>query len=60
MGHPFEALAFVANTLVDQGRPLGCGMIVMTGSVVGTKWAERGDEVAVRMDGFGQATVRFL
>ena len=59
MGHPFEALAFVANTLVAQGRPLCRGMIVMTGSIVSTKWPDRGDEVTVRMDGMGRATARF-
>ena len=59
MGHPFEALAFVANTLVGQGRPLLRGMIVMTGSVVSTKWPDQGDEVTVRMDGMGRATARF-
>jgi 2-keto-4-pentenoate hydratase len=59
MGHPFEALAFVANTLVGQGRPLRRGMIVMTGSLVGTKWPARGDEVMVRMDGVGQASASF-
>ena len=59
MGHPFEALAFVANGLIEQGRPLRRDMIVMTGSVVGTKWPEPGDEVTVRMEGLGEATVRF-
>tara|TARA_B100000029_G_scaffold485275_1_gene538424 strand:- start:402 stop:1187 length:786 start_codon:yes stop_codon:yes gene_type:complete len=59
MGHPFEALAFVANTLAELGRPLRSGMIVMTGSVVGTKWAKRGDEVTVRMSGLGEASASF-
>ena len=59
MGHPFEALAFVANTLRRQERPLRRGMTVLTGSVVGTKWPAQGDEVAVRMDGLGDATTKF-
>jgi len=59
MGHPFEALAFVANTLVGQGRPLRNGMIVMTGSVVETKWAEQGDNVMIRMTGLGEASASF-
>lgn len=59
MGHPFEALAFVANTLAGQDRPLRRGMIVMTGSLVGTKWANQGDEVTVRMSGLGEATASF-
>ncbi len=59
MGHPFEALAFVANTLASQGRPLRSGMIVMTGSVVETKWAKQGDNVTVRMSDLGEAHASF-
>ena len=31
----------------------------MTGSVVATKWAQKGDEFTVRMDGLGLASVKF-
>jgi 2-oxo-3-hexenedioate decarboxylase/2-keto-4-pentenoate hydratase len=59
MGHPFEALAFLANSLVRRGRPLAAGQIVMTGSIVATKWPKAGDEVVSEIDGLGEAHVRF-
>lgn len=55
MGHPFEALAFLANSLVERGRPLAAGQIVMTGSIVATKWLKAGDAMATVIDGLGEA-----
>ncbi len=59
MGHPFEALAFVANTVAERGRPLRRGMVVLTGSVVSTQWPRRGDTVTVSFSGLGDASARF-
>jgi len=60
MGHPFEALAFLANSLVRRGRPLAAGQIVMTGSIVATKWLKAGDEMATVIDGLGEARLSLL
>lgn len=59
MGHPFNALAWLANTLIARDRPLRRGMIVLTGSVVSTKWPQAGDTVTVRFAGLGEASARF-
>ena len=59
MGHPFEALAWLANTYAGQGRPLRRGMVVITGSVVSTQWPQPGEEVVVRIEGLGEARARF-
>jgi 2-keto-4-pentenoate hydratase len=59
MGHPFEALAWLANTYAAQGRPLRRGMVVTTGSVVSTQWPQPGEEVVVRIEGLGEARARF-
>jgi len=37
MGHPFEALAWLANSLAQRGKSLRAGEFVFTGSVVETK-----------------------
>lgn len=58
MGHPFEALAWLANSLAARGKPLQAGQIVLTGSVVATKWLEPGDEMASIIDGLGEARLR--
>ena len=59
MGHPFEALAWLANHGADSGQPLRAGDVVLTGSVVETKWVEPGDTVHVAIEGLGEASVTF-
>lgn len=59
MGHPFEALAWLANTLARRGRGLRAGEIVLTGSIVETRWIARGDRVSVTVDGLGEADAAF-
>ncbi len=59
MGHPFEALTWLANHTAASGRPLAAGDVVLTGSVVETKWVEPGDTVLVAIEGLGEASVTF-
>ena len=59
MGHPFEALTWLANHAAASGRPLAAGDVVLTGSVVETKWVEPGDRVQVAIEGLGEASVTF-
>ena len=59
MGHPFEALAWLANNAAASGRPLAAGDIVLTGSIVETRWVEPGDTVRVAIESLGEASVRF-
>ena len=59
MGHPFEALTWLANHAAASGRPLVAGDVVLTGSVVETKWVEAGDRVHVAIEGLGEAGVTF-
>lgn len=59
-GHPFHALAWVANAQAARGRALKRGMIVLTGSVVSTQWPKPGDTVSVSFAGLGEASARFL
>ena len=58
MGHPFEALAWLANALEARGHTLRAGQIVMTGSIVATKWPAAGDEVVFDLDALGQTRLR--
>ena len=55
MGHPFEALAWLANSLIARGKPLAAGQIVMTGSIVATKWLQPGDRMSTAIEGLGEA-----
>ena len=54
LGHPLEALAWLANALAERRRSLAAGMIVMTGSIVSTKFLNPGDEAAFTFEGLGQ------
>ena len=60
MGHPFEALAWLANTAAQHDSPLQAGVFVFLGSIVETKWLERGDLVEIQIAGLGGANARFV
>jgi 2-keto-4-pentenoate hydratase len=59
MGHPFKALAWLANALAARGKSLNAGEIVLTGSVVATHWVEPGAKVEVELSGLGRVEVTF-
>ena len=59
LGHPLEALAWLAGSMADRGRSLRAGEFVTLGSVVATQWVTRGDRVMIEIDGLGQAAVVF-
>ena len=59
LGHPYEALAWLASHSAAIGRPLAEGDVVLTGSIVETRWVEPGDRIRVAIDGLGEATVTF-
>ena len=59
MGHPFNVLAWLANSLIARGRELRAGEFVLTGSSVQTYWCEPGNEVRVEIEALGTAEMRF-
>jgi 2-keto-4-pentenoate hydratase len=59
MGHPFEALAWLANSLARRGKSLRAGEFVFTGSVVETKWVNRGDRVVMEIQRLGKVEAVF-
>jgi 2-keto-4-pentenoate hydratase len=59
MDHPFEALAWLANTRAEQGLGLSAGAFVLTGSMVAPQWLEPGDVVEMTVSGFGRVSARF-
>jgi 2-oxo-3-hexenedioate decarboxylase/2-keto-4-pentenoate hydratase len=59
LGHPLEALAWLANLKTRGDVGLAAGEIVMLGSVVETKWLARGDRVEVEIESLGTARAVF-
>ncbi|MDF1791004.1 MAG: fumarylacetoacetate hydrolase family protein [Thalassobaculaceae bacterium] len=57
MDNPLNALAWVANLLAAQGRPLRAGHWVMTGSTVKTRYPKPGDKAVYTVDGLGSVEV---
>ena len=57
MGHPLEAVAWLANLLNSRGRRLEPGMIVMTGSSITTKFPSPGDRIRFAIDGLGEVVL---
>lgn len=53
MGHPFDAVAWVADHLAAHGRGLLRGDIVLTGSLVASQSVKPGDLVRFDLDGLG-------
>ena len=60
MGHPFEALAWIANSFATRGKSLFKGEFVLLGSLVETKWVDKGDVVTIEQPGIGTATAHFI
>jgi 2-keto-4-pentenoate hydratase len=59
LGHPHNALAWLANHLAAEGRGLHAGQIVLTGSLVKTIWLNAGDHVVMEQEGLGSVEARF-
>jgi len=59
LGHPLKALAWLANALAARNRALQADEFALLGSVVQTRWVERGDLVEIEVEGLGGASCRF-
>ncbi|MGE0724151.1 MAG: 2-keto-4-pentenoate hydratase [Alphaproteobacteria bacterium] len=59
MGHPLNALAWLANTLIGVGAQLRAGEFVFLGSVVAPQPVRAGQRVVVAFEGLGEARAVF-
>lgn len=60
LGHPLDAVAWLADHLGGRGRYLAAGMIVMTGSIVATKFPPAGVAARFALDGIGAVEMRVV
>ena len=51
LGHPLNALVWLADLRAKQSMPLKAGEIVTLGSLVKTVWVDKGDEIVADIDG---------
>lgn len=60
MGHPFEAVAWLANALAERGEGLRAGQLVLCGSLVAVQWVNNFPaEAAIEIAGLGSVCARF-
>ena len=59
LGHPLNAMAWLANTLGRLGITLKAGEVILSGSLAQLVPVERGDHLQVTIGGMGTASVRF-
>lgn len=59
LGHPLEALAWLANTLGEHGTVLRAGEFVMTGSSIRTTFPAAGDRYVFSVAGLGSVHTSF-
>ncbi|MHA1549686.1 MAG: 2-keto-4-pentenoate hydratase [Alphaproteobacteria bacterium] len=57
MGHPVAALAWLADKLQATGGALEAGQIVLTGSLVETRWLAPGDTAEIAIAGLGKLSL---
>ena len=57
LGHPLNALRWLAELRLRLGEPLRAGEFVLLGSVVKTAWLSAGDEVRIDFPGLGGASL---
>jgi 2-keto-4-pentenoate hydratase len=60
MGHPFNALAWVANHLAARGRGLRRGDVLISGSLVTSKFPQPGDELRFDAGALGSVELRVI
>jgi 2-keto-4-pentenoate hydratase len=58
MGHPLDAVAWLANHLAAQGRGLVFRDVVITGSIITSKAVKPGDLVQFSIESLGEAELR--
>jgi 2-keto-4-pentenoate hydratase len=60
MGHCFNVLAWLANRLARDGKPLRQDMLVMTGSIIAAYFPERGQALGGEIAGMGPISLKIL
>ncbi|MCI0822492.1 MAG: fumarylacetoacetate hydrolase family protein, partial [Chloroflexi bacterium] len=58
MGHPLEALVWLANMLAARGESMPAGAIVITGSIIPPTPFSAGDTATISIDGLGEARIK--
>ena len=58
LGHPLDAMVWIANHLHARGETLRRGEFVITGSLITSKFPQAGDRVGFAVNGLGAVTMQ--
>jgi 2-keto-4-pentenoate hydratase len=58
LGHPLEALRWLVNTIAAQGKDIRKDMVVMTGTMIATKFVVPGDNLEFSVEGLGEVGIK--
>ncbi len=58
LGHPFNAVAWIANHLIARGEVLKAGEFVMTGSTLKTRFPEGDEAITYTIEGLGSVSLK--
>jgi 2-oxo-3-hexenedioate decarboxylase/2-keto-4-pentenoate hydratase len=59
LGHPLNALAWLANKLGEHGKTLKKGMIVSSGSMVACQFVPPGSTAVGKIEGLGEVSLKY-
>lgn len=59
LGHPLNAMTWLANTLGELGMSLRAGEVILSGSLAAMVPVQAGDNLRVSLGGIGSVSVRF-
>lgn len=60
MGHPLDALAWLANNLAGRGHDLPAGALVMTGSIIATRFVNPGEQLEFELGSLPTVSVEIV
>ena len=60
LGHPLNAVTWLANTLGQLGMTLKAGEVILSGSLAAMLPVQAGDNLRMSLGGIGSASVRFI
>jgi 2-oxo-3-hexenedioate decarboxylase len=60
LGHPAAAVAMLANMLGERSREIPAGVVVLSGAITEAVAVKAGDNVTVRVQNMGSASLRFV
>ncbi len=60
LGHPAAAIAMLANHLAERGECIPAGTLILSGGITEAVSVAAGDNVTLRVQGMGSASLRFV